>query len=339
MKHGYRYFQRGEKTPWITIPAEGAEAAALEQGAVRLTVLSTSKALGGLDGEAVPKDVRFYGPLYFDIDHKEDLALAIESANRLVTRLVEEYGVDPSDIQAFLSGSKGLHLFLLPHTFGLERPVLRLPGIYREMAKQLYVSGMDMQPYSMRNAFRLPNVKRDDGRFRVGVSIAELRELTVERYRELVAKPRPDFRHPDGTGKVYVQLSVLFESATELAKKNEKVIQDSSQVYAPVLRQHFSIDAPPCIQSLAEGKKAETASFNQVATQVAIFAARLNADGLGTFEPTFDRIADNQQSSSYSSARARREHMEGQYAYMRSTERYNFSCNAMRSVLKGRPCD
>ena len=24
---------------------------------------------------------------------------------------------------------------------------------------------------------------------------------------------------------------------------------------------------------------------------------------------------------------------------MRSTERYNFSCNAMRSVLKGRPCD
>lgn len=339
MKHGYRYFQRGEKTPWITIPAEGAEAAALEQGAVRLTVLSTSKALGGLDGEAVPKDVRFFGPLYFDIDHKEDLALAIDSANRLVTRLVEEYGVDPSDIQAFLSGSKGLHLFLQPSTFGLERPVLRLPGIYREMAKQLYVSGMDMQPYSMRNAFRLPNVKRDDGRFRVGVSIAELRELTVERYRELVSKPRPDFRHPEGTGKVYVQLSVLFESATELAKKNEKVIQDNSQVYSPVLRQHFSTEPPPCILSLAEGKKAETASFNQVATQVAIFAARLSPEGLGTFEPTFDRVADNQQSSSYSNARQRREHMEGQYAYMRSTERYNFSCNAMRSVLKGRPCD
>ena len=339
MKLGYRYFQRGEKTPWITIPAEGAEAAALAQGAVRLTVLSTSKALGGLDGEAVPKDVRFYGPLYFDIDHKEDLALAIESANRLVTRLVDEYGVDPADIQAFLSGSKGLHLFLQPQCFGLERPVLRLPGIYREMATQLYVSGMDMQPYSMRNAFRLPNIQRDDGKFRVGVSIAELRELTVERYRELVKKPRPDFRHPDGTGKTYVQLTVLFESATEAAKKNEKVIQDSSQVYSPVLRQHFSIEPPPCVLSLAEGKKAETANFNQVATQVAIFAARLNADGLGTFQPTFDRVADNQQSSGYSSARSRREHMEGQYAYMRSTDRYNFSCNAMRSVLKGRPCD
>lgn len=339
MKLGYRYFQRGEKTPWITIPAEGAEEAALAQGAARLTVLSTSKALGGLDGEAVPKDVRFFGPLYFDIDHKEDLALAIESANRLVTRLIEDYGVDPADIQAYLSGSKGLHLFLQPKSFGLERPVLRLPLIFKEMATLLYVSGMDMQPYSMRNAFRLPNVKRDDGRYRVGVSIAELRELTVERYKELVAKPRPDFRHPDGTGKTYVQLTVLFESGTERAKKNEKVIQDTSQVYSPVLRQHFAIDPPPCVLSLADGKKAEVASFNQVATQVAIFAARLSPEGLGTFEPTWARIADNQSSSSYSTSRMRREHMEGQYAYMRSMDRYNFSCNAMRSVLKGRPCD
>lgn len=342
MKNGYRYYQRGEKLPWIAIPAENAEAIARSEGAVRLTVLTTSKLIGGLDSEDAgppPKDMRFFGPMYFDIDHKGDLPLAIESTNRLVSRLHDEYGVALADIDVFLSGSKGLHVFLPPSAFGLQKPVLRLPQAYKEMAKQLYVSGLDLQPYSTRNAFRLPNVQRDDGKFRVQITIDELRTLTKAKYEDLVAQPRHGLVLPEKTGAVYTQLSVLFDASVEMAKKAEKPVTDNSQILNSVLKQHFAIEPPPCMQHLAEGKRAESASFNQMATQVAIFAARLGPDGMGTFEPMFNRIADNQSSSNYGSSRLRMEHMQGLYHYMQATPRFTFSCNAVRSVLRSRVCD
>lgn len=337
MKNHFRYFQRGEKTPWIPVQDDNAEREARAEGGVRLTVLATNSQIGGLENGTAPKDLKFYGPMYFDIDHKGDLELAIDSARRLVARLETEYGVEPRDVQVFLSGSKGLHLFLAPNMFGLTRSVLRLPAVYREMAKHLYVSGVDMQVYSMRNAFRLTNVKRDDGNYRVQITNRELESLTADRYRELVSEPRRDFLAPQPTGKQYAQLTALFEAATEMAKRLDKPVQDSSQVYAPVLKQHFAEEFPPCVLHLAEGKRAENRSFNEAATQVAIFAARLNPDGLGTFKPVWERIADNQHSTSYANSRARLEHMDGQFHYMRSSG-WNFSCNAMRSVLKSRVC-
>lgn len=339
MKHHYRYFQRGEKLAWIPVPAEGAEREALANGAVRLTVLSTSKVLGGLESEATPRDLRFFGPFYADIDNKDNLKLAIESGNALVHRLTDEYGVHPADLQVFLSGSKGLHIFIDPACFGLERPVVRLPKVYMEMAKALYVSGMDLQVYSVRNAFRLPNVKRDDGRYRVQVTVDELRELTVERYKELVSAPRHDFTPPAPPKRLYTQLSVLFEAATEAARKADKPLDEKELIYAPQLRQTFKDELPPCVSALANGKYDETKNFNQVAMQVGIFIARMSPEGIGTFQPVIERMADNIKSSAYDSPRLRREHLEGQYHYMRANEKVSFSCNAMRSVQKGRVCD
>lgn len=338
MKNHYRYYQRSEKTAWIPVEAENAERDTLNDGGVRLTVLATNTMLGGLDGTAAPRDLKYYGPLYFDIDHGDDLPLAINSANRLIKMLVDDYGMEERDIEAYLSGKKGLHVFIQPEQFGLTRSVLRLPKVFMEMAVRLYVSGMDMQVYSTRNAFRLANVQREDGRYRVRVSPKELRTMTQERYLELTEKPRTDYRPPRPSGKVYTQLAVLFEQCQELARRNERPASDSAQVYSPQLQQHFSEDLPPCILHLAEGKRAETKTFNEAAFQVAIFSARLNPDGLGTFEPTFHRIADAQTSTNYATSRSRIEHMEGLYNYMRHTDRNNFSCNAMRSVLKSRVC-
>lgn len=339
MKNHYRYFQRAEKSPWIPIEAQDAERSALNEGAVRLTVLSTNIVLGGIDEVTAPKETKFHGPLYFDIDHSHDIPLAIASANRLVERLVNEFGMDERDIEVYLSGSKGLHIFIQPECFNFTRSIMRLPKVYLEMAKHLYVSGVDMQVYSVRNAFRLVNVQRDDGKYRVRVTCKELKTLTLEKYQELTAEPRHTFRPPQRTGQVNSQLAILFEQCQEIVRRNEREpAADSSMVFAPQLRQEFSKEYPPCIMHLADGKRAETKSFNEVAMQVAIFAARLSPDGLGTFEPTFARIADNQTSSNYSTARERQEHMEGLYQYVRHTDKYNFSCNAMRGVLKSRVC-
>ena len=340
MKNDYRYFQRGEKTPWIAIPADGAERAARLEDAVRLTVLSTNKMLGGIDSDVMPKDVRFFGPLYFDIDNKEDLKQAIESGITLCNRLIDDYGMDQSDIQVFLSGSKGIHVLIAPTCFGLDRSVVRLPQVYAEMALALYVGGMDLQVYSLRNAMRLPNVKRDDGKYRIQITVEELRGMTVELYQEMTARPRIDFRPPAPLGKLYTQMAALFGASTEYAKRNERPVEETAQVYAPVLRATFQDELPPCIHACADGKVNETKNFNQVAMQVGIFMARLNPDGLGTFKPVMARMADNTASSQYNSARARRDHLEGAYNYVKAAgSRYEFSCNAMRSIMKNRVCD
>ena len=338
MKNHFRYFQRDEKSPWIAVHDEGAENEARAQGAVRLTPLCTNKQLGNLEGTDIPRDVRFYGPFYADIDDKHDLQAAIRSGVRLMDRLMKDYGVLEQDIQLFLSGSKGIHLFLPPCSFGLERSVVRLPQIFKEMAKTLYVPGLDLQPYSLRNAFRLPNVKRSDGAYRVPVSGAELRELDPEGYRDLCSKPRNDYAHPRPTGKSYPLLMALFEGAQEAAKRSERPTAEPTTVLASVLRDKFKDEMPPCISALADGKVDETKNFNQVAFQAAVFAARMSPEGLGVFEPIFSRISDNTSSSQYGSSRARLEHLEAGYYYARATPGYEFSCNAMRSVLKHRVC-
>ena len=339
MRNHYRYYQRRENAAWIPIPDDNADAEARHVNAVRLTILSTSVVLGGLDDGHVPKDIKFFGPLYFDIDNKNDLALAIASGNKLVEILTEEYLMEERDISIFLSGSKGVHIIIDPESFGLTRSVHRLPQVYKEMARRLYVPGMDLQPYSLRNAFRLTNVQREDGAYRVQVSALELKTLTVEKYRELCSAPRMDFRAPRKSGKLYTQLSVLFDTCTETAKQVERGNHfDVTAVEVPVLRENFATEAPACMLQLADGARAEAASFNSMAVQVAIFAAKVNPDGLSTFRPVFDRIADNQKSTEYSTSRSRLEHMQGQYSYMRHTPKYGFSCAAIRAVIKDRSC-
>lgn len=337
MKHHYRYYQRDEKSPWIAVHDDEAEREARAQGAVRLTPLCTNKQLGNFEGTDLPRDVRFFGPFYADIDNKGDLQAAIDSGVRFVDRLIGDYGVAERDIQVFLSGSKGVHIFVPPSAFGLERSVARLPQIFKEMAKVLYVPGLDLQPYSLRNAFRLVNVQRSDGAYRVPVSVAELRELDPEGYRDLCSKPRLDYDHPRPSGVSYPPLIALFEAAAEAAKKAARPNVEPSTVLPAVLRDKFKDELPPCMVALGDGKVDTSKNFNEVAFQAAVFAARLSPDGYGVFDPVFDRMADNIESSQYSTPRLRREHLDGCYHYVRNSS-YQFSCNAMRSVLKHRVC-
>lgn len=342
MKNHYRYFQRGEKTPWIVVTDDQAEMQARAQQGVRLTILATNKRIAQLEEGDPPKDMKYYGPFYADIDSADDLKLAIESAQALVKRLHEDYLIGERDIQIYLSGGKGLHIIVPPEAFGLDRSVPRLPQVYAEMARELYVSGMDMQVYSARNAFRLVNVKREkDGKFRIQITMEELAGLDEKIYRKLVSEPRQGWKEPTASGQVYTAFAALFTGCQEIAKKNEKPIDDASLLHAPQLKQNFDTEMPPCMDLMCKGKVQEQKSFNLVVQQAAIFMARLDPSGIGRFKPVIAQMADNIKiaSASCPTTRLKREHIEGQYAYYRTASKYSFSCNAMRSVIRGRPCD
>lgn len=337
-KKMFRYYQTEEKGSWFPIvDADGIESAAIEKGARKLTILSVGELI---DDETTDKlDLNYRGPLYFDIDVKDennkgDIKAAIPSAISLVNRLLAK-GVAEEDIRVFCSGSKGFHVLVHQKVFSNGRPQKRLPWIYREMALSLFVTGMDFQVYSTGrgNSFRIPGVKRPDNKYRTAISLDELNEMTPELYADLCSEPR-EYKHPAWGMHKSVEMEALFESAKVRAGKRiavaGAVADDKLKVIAS--------DAPNCLRDIAEFKKiAADKSFNAIAMQVGILIAR---SGMApeVYEPQVERLAENSSTGNTSTA-GRREELLAQIRYMQSNKRYQFSCAGMRDLLSQRPCE
>lgn len=333
-KKMFRYYQTGEKGAWHPITdSEDIESIAVGKGAKKLTILSLNELVN--DGETDKLDLSYRGPLYFDIDCKNDLATAIESCQRLVKSL-QLKGVNDSDIRVFCSGSKGFHILVPQKVFSNGRPQKRLPWIYREMALSLFVPGTDFQVYSTGrgNSFRIPQVQRADGKYRTPISLQELEEITPETYVELCEVPRETYKHPDYVLEKSTELEVLFESAKIRAGKRH----NTAGSLADETLKKISREAPNCLRDLADFKKvAADKSFNALAMQVGILIARSGMEE-EAYSPQIDRMAENAATGNTSRA-GRREELESQVRYMKANPTYKFSCAAMRDLLTSRPCE
>lgn len=329
----YRYYQKREETSWIPIPdGPDAEKRALDAGARKLTILAVSEII---DEETANKEALSYkGPLYFDID-SADLKQSIESANQLVRKLLA-LDVPEDAVQVYASGSKGFHILVPSSVFSTGRAQKRLPAVYKEVAVDLHVLGLDFQVYSegRGNSFRLANVQRADGRYRVAVPHETLHNLTPELYADLTAQPGT-FSHPATVTGKSPALSAMMEAAKR--RVQEKPSKAATPVAAAKLVQ-FQTTAPMCMQELAEYRVKKSANFNIAALQLATFISRSGmkeeaADSL------ISRMANNAGSSKYDSPRARQAHIQGLVSYCNASEGKYFACNAVRSVLQNRVCD
>jgi len=337
----YRYYQRHEKDSWFAISDKAGDdtvALALSNGAKKLTILTVNNIVADGDDPDHPRNrdsLAYRGPLYFDIDCKGDLAQAIASGNELVKRLLT-LGTPEAGIQIYLSGSKGLHILVDERLFSSGRFFKRLPEIYKEMARDLYVAGVDYSVYSggRGNSFRIPNVERFDGRYRVPVTVTELMALDPELYLTLVSGPRkvvcetlPNVQVPE--------LMALFDSAKKRIGTAQKVVIIATSGELEKIRH----EPPTCIQMLCDAKhlKSET-NFNQVATQLAAYIVRAGAEPM-VADALASRAAEANHSSKYHNARTRREHIEAQIRYVEHTPGFSFGCNAIRALLGKRPCE
>lgn len=329
----YNYIQPFEKDAWVPVKSKELEAKIKELNAKRVTILEVSELVEDSDRDR--RTYSYKGPLYFDIDCKEDLKLAIESGKSLADKLIE-LGVPKLGVKLFASGSKGMHVTVDQKYFSSGRPIKALPLIYKMMAKELYVPGMDFQVYSCGkgNAFRVANVQREDGNYRVPLLYEELETIDAKRYQELTKEPRNiDLLEPNPTKVVLLQ-NMYEECRKELnTEKQPTLIVSSSETLAQIRD-----EVPPCIQNACDwkGVRAER-SINQVAMQLGIYVGRTGvnsvvADGL------ISRLADSSKSSKYDSLRARYEHVRGQVSFMKHSESYQFSCASMRSLFTKSPC-
>jgi len=337
----YHYYQRSEHDAWFLLPTplgEDPVVLAKAQGAKKLTILELNQVVNDGTEDELPRNrnkIGYRGPLYFDIDCKDDLAQAITSGQELIGKLTR-MGVPKGCIEIFLSGSKGLHILLNETFFTSKRFILRLPEIYKEMARSLFVIGLDYSVYSSGrgNSFRIVNQQRYDGKYRVPVTADELAELTVDRYHDWVKAPRTvEVDAPQG--RVVHELKALFEEAKKRVNTKPKLVIIASSSDMEAIRE----PVPACIQMLCDSDSLKAdASYNQIATQLATYIVRAGVSQTVT-ESLAARLASSAKSSMYSTAKLRRDHIEAQIRYVEHTPTFSFGCNAIRALLSKRPCE
>jgi len=281
--------------------------------------------------------ITYKGGLYFDIDFDGEINKSIEALYELLGKLKYQ-GVDRQDILVWASGKKGFHIIIPEKVFSSGRPTRYLPYIYKEMALELFVDGIDMVVYSGKKGrlWRQENVRRsDNGMYKVGLLPEEVENLTVQSYADIILNSRnieqltPCKQAP--------KLSVLFELCKKrtIFKQKQKKQNIESEIADEVLAQ-FSETLPGCIQKLVEeGDSEGTSNFNQAAMQFGIFVARSKMHR-NFWQPFVDSMAKNVTSGTYKSEKSRSDHLVGMIRYAASSKSMKFSRGALFSVIE--PC-
>ena len=338
----YRFFQTGEEGVWHPIQdGPNVLQQAKENGAKKLTLLAVDKAIDSTDSRGGHK---YKGPLYFDIDG-DDLNEAIISARQLVKRLIEFYEVSEEAIFPYLSGGKGVHILVDQRAFMQRRTAVKdLPLIYKEMATELYVPGLDLAPYSLgkNNTFRIENLKRHDGNYRVPIRVSELMSMDPSQYKVWVSKPRHELAFPEYEGNFSLKMANLYAQSSQRCVINQKELQERGRKLMQKDLVKVADQAPPCVEQLMSQRGlTQDASFNAQALNIGLWAARAGVPEVER-DRVFAVLADNAEPSArYPNARARRTELEGKYRYAQSNPDYHFGCGAMRSLVKqgGKICE
>lgn len=338
----FRYIQAttDKHCPWVGVP-DSAKFADQIASAPMTTVLAISHQIQGienLDEDAVAMQELFYkGPMYFDIDCL-DLTESIKSTQALVAHLQAD-NVLEEDIWVWATGKKGFHV-LLPE--GLFAPAGRgkirnLPLVYREIAQHYAVDHLDMVVYSggRGRMWRTPNVKRDNGKYKVPLTVPELMALTEESYDTFVSEPRDlEFKY---SKSINVKLAGLFKaSIAEVRIRMTEAELETEDVSDEAMAKFSANDG--CIQRLITTGGDGRSNFNQAALQLGAFIkTQYQKSDREAWMPLVQTMADNAtKSTAYTTSHERKRHILGAVNRVFSDKKFGFIRKALFKVIK--PC-
>lgn len=339
----YQYYQvEGGEEKWHGAPIEAMERVISQEKPMFVTVLAVSKLVEGLEHDDIIA-LSYAGPLYFDWDVKlrkdctpqeqyEAELLVIEKVNQFLSKL-EEMKVDLAQCTLFATGGRGYHLEIPMKIFmprAASKGVQALPGIYREIALELAVDTLDLSIYSAKRGrmWRRPNVKRENGRYKVQITPDEMRNMTPEMCFELTSQPRGLV--PPANPMLNTALSALFcqaqQKIEDVMKRRKRFKPDPAAVEragAP------SIQLAMCGIGLKPG-----VGFQELATQLAVAA---NTAGMSEddFVNACQGLVETHQSDGnrYNSEGKRRDELRRMHRYMKGNDYYEFSIGAVKVLL------
>lgn len=330
----YHFYQReGGEEAWKVVPA--SDIAAIGEHMYRTILSVDTPPVVDMSKEEIAK-IKFSGPLYFDLDDSESPASTAKHLATLIEKLAK-YDVQESVLAIYASGGKGFHMVIAPEVFidkVSKSGYTNLPYVYKELAYDLAVTSMDFRVYSGRKGrmFRVENVKRPNGKYKVQLTINELREvasLPPEQaqalYDKLCSTPRTTWEVPNQPRAFGLQ--ALFDTSQRKVDGAVKKAAKAKPIDLP--------DELPSFDALlrGEGIKAD-AGFHPIAMQVAITA---HARGMSMDEliEAADGLVHNHVSdgSRYNTVDKRKHELRRMFDYTEDNPCYAYGAGAIKALL------
>lgn len=329
------WFQRtGGEEQWHEALAEHRSKIVREIKPAFVTVLDAHSAPDPSWGIDEYAKMKYSGPLYFDWD-AEDVSETIPKFQQFLVRLQEDFGVNLRSLRLYATGGRGFHCEVPVETFTQKFPktgVTNLPYIYREMAMELVVDTMDMRVYTGRKGrmWRVPGVKRENGKYKVPLTVDQALSMTPEMYVEVCSAPVEEFERELPT--MSLALAALFVKAQN--KVDEAVKRRSKSSTDVELLAKFKGQFPPTVERIMRGEGiAPGAGFQKIATQLAITANALGKTAQELIDACEGLIKNHSSDSQrYNSPRKRREELRRMWDYTHDNPCYVFSRGAIRSL-------
>ncbi len=327
----FRYWTTEQKGPWQLIPdTPAAREAALRKGAMFITNMSVSKPW---ENSGAPEPHRC-GDFCLDFDGPG----AVQNARDLtLVHLSDLYGADPYEFRFFMSGKKGVHVEIPAECFGANAGDPLLPKIYKRLAAELKTSfnlpTLDMAVFNMKRGrmWRLPNVKRANGCYKVPLTLEEFKDLPEVALIELTKAPR-NIDVDDDTPDVCVDLADMFLEAKKFVYREQ-----SEKVEADPLTEdekaRISKEIPPCIRYvLTACPTTEKTNFNKLVLNLCKYFITAGYDEKRTIGVVWPFLEKYPHSGTYTTPERRLQHFKEMFAYLSGDADAAFHCSYMKGM-------
>lgn len=341
------YYQlAGDDRTWHEVPVRFLEDERRKKRPAFVTVLTVSEPV---DENTVTEKLKYKGPFYLDFDGA-DIDFVIQKVKQLLTKLESE-GCNIDSFGLHATGGKGFHVTIPPACF-MDKPpkdgVQNLPAIYREMAHRISVDTLDFRVYSAKRGrmWREPNIKRENGRYKVPVSWAEIKQMDEGKYLEITSTPRRYVQAQEYSpldplnvlspvqAEPNMFLTILYDEARIRVDKAMQARAKSSKKDSKILRK-WGGKPPPTFQQMLKGVGlAEGAGFNDVCMQLCILA-----NELGWSEDTLVQEAqgflENHKGDSnrYRTMKSRVDELRSKFHYLKDNVCYSFGTAPVKALV------
>jgi hypothetical protein len=327
----FKYIQTvGGEQAWTPVPLAQVSSCIQTQSPMFVTALAVNKL-----AEDVPPEDRhklcYEGPLYIDWDGP-DIAVVLPKVHALMDKLVE-MKLDLSMVSFYATGSKGFHCEIPAACFMEKLPkggVQNLPVIYKEMVFAMYVDTIDMRVYSQGRGrmWRQPNVKRENGRYKVPVTASELREMTAQTYALITSEPRAliTLTPPE----ICTDLSVAYARAQQ--KVDQQIKKRGTRKRDPLAKERATCSSIKMMMSNIGIK--DGTGFHELSLQIAIIATTAGQSESEMLADCEILIQTHESSGHrYDTPSKRREELVRMHRYVSDNPMYDFSVGAVKSLL------
>lgn len=276
--------------------------------------------------------IKYSGPFYADWDCP-DIEEGAAAVNRYLDLLVDSYDLDLGCISLYATGGRGFHAEI-PHACfsSAKGGVAYLPAIYKEVANETYVEFLDLAVYSGKRGrmWRTPNVERETpGRYKVPISLQQMRDMTQESYDALCSEPQP---FPELTPPVLnPQLAALYGDIQ--AKVVQRYRERSKKKPDDAAVRRMNGEWPASVKMLMEGNNVSPdVGLNKVALQLGILSNALGKS-LDDHLDACEGLIKNYQGDGHQTRRAVREELKRMYGYACGNNAYSYSAAAMSHIM------